>query len=743
MQALRRDPILVTFLAAVVLLAAFSLVLPVPPWLVEQVGWWADFPLLAVSLYAAWLASRAERTPWGRRFWNLVAVALALWFLVLLDWQFSWGERLPFDGELLVDFLFLAYYFTLLLATAVRPHERSGATRLSALFLTEVAAGLVLAFGLLEYYVVLPSRLAPKSYETYVPSLSLYVLLDVVLVTRAAWWCRSARSLRWHIPYCALTAGFMCTLLHDVHELLVYSEGNSLQPSSWDLVWWAQFVCLVVAARAGALGAGVEESSPADDLLSPLPTVFGPVASFAFILPVIHLSQLFGVPDRVLDKPRETLVLACALVLGVLAILHQQLTTARYRRVSQSLHEAQILLQQSRKMEALGRLAGGVAHGFNNLLSVIVGYSEILMERVGPAEKNVDALQQIRFAAERAASLTRQLATFSRGRLDQEALVDLDRTIATLVPTMQRLLGAGIELKIEAGSSSAWIRVDPQQFERALLNVIANARDATPDGGRVSIWTRALVVAESESPTLGLLPQGRYVEVTVTDTGHGMDDDVRSRLFEPFFTTRRGEDHRGLGLPIVYGVVRQASGHIEVDSRPGEGTTVRLYLPRHQPPAAGADAQPPVAIHARPATVLLAEDERGLRRLIRSTLEEAGYDVLEAADGGTAVDVADRHPGTIDLLLSDVVMPVLSGPEVARRLLATRPEMRVLFISGYAPDTLGELRVQGTTADLLPKPFSMMDLLERVGRLLAATAATPAAGRAATPVSDGDGEVVA
>jgi signal transduction histidine kinase/CheY-like chemotaxis protein len=737
MQALRRDPILIIVAVAVTALSAVSFILPVPKPVVEAIGWWSDFPLLALTILATWRASAHERTTWGRRFWKLVTIGLGLWFVVLLQWQFSWGENLPLHGDVLGDFLFLGYYFALLLATAVKPHERSGSTRLSPILLAEVAAGALLAFGMLAYFVILPSRITPASYETYVPSLSLYVLLDLVLVGRVAWWCHTTRGSSWRTVYCALAAGFGFTLLHDIHELVVYTEGNTLQVSPWDLVWWAQFLCLVLAARASRHSAplrGAEADQPEFSADAGRQAILGPVASYAFILPVIHLGgRVSGVLDPVLDKPRETLVLACAVVLGLLAVLHQELMNRRYRVVSQNLHDAQILLQQSRKMEALGRLAGGVAHGFNNLLSVIVGYTEILMERVGPGDAALEPLQQIRFAAERAATLTRQLATFGRGRLDQEVSLGLDRAVEALLPTMQRLLTDRVTLTFAPGAGGAWIQVDPDQFERALLNIVANARDALHDGGTVKVATRALILADGESSTLGLLPPGRYVEVAVTDSGAGMDDEVRSRLFEPFFTTRHAEGRKGLGLATVYGVVRQASGHIEVDSRPGAGTTVRLYLPRRQPPVEvkrEAEAPPPVD---RRCTVLLAEDERGLRRLIRSALELEGLVVLEAADGGAAVDVAENHPGTIDLLVSDVVMPVFGGPEVARRVLAGRPETRVLFISGYAPETLGDLHVRGTETSLLPKPFTMTDLVAKVRALLPARAGRPPGARAGGP----------
>jgi signal transduction histidine kinase/ActR/RegA family two-component response regulator len=445
------------------------------------------------------------------------------------------------------------------------------------------------------------------------------------------------------------------------------------------------------------------------------------VVSYAFVLPVVHLAgRVLGLLDPVLDGSRETLVLACALLLGGQAVLHQYLLNDRFRRLSGDLYEARILLQQSRKMEALGRLAGGVAHGFNNLLSVILGYTEMLAERFTPGDQASESLQQVKLAAEKASALTRQLAIFSLGRLGRDVPLELDAVVAGHLPIVRRLLTGSVTLTFRPGAPGAWIRADADQFERALLNIAANARDAIEGAGEVRITTRTLALAEGDA-SIGLLPPGPYVEIAISDTGAGMSDPVRSRLFEPFFTTRQDEGHRGLGLAIVYGVVRQASGHIEVHSAPGAGTTIRMYLPRCLPAQTAAEEAEDRGAHVggRPFTVLLAEDEAGLRRLIRSTLEAEGFRVIEAADGQAAVDCAEQHPGAIDLFLSDVVMPGCAGPEAARRIVEERPETRVLFISGYAPEVLGDLRVRGAAVALVAKPFVLTDLLSQVRALLA------------------------
>lgn len=716
MRSLRRDPVFVSAVAVVAALVVAAFALPLGAVQRQAVSDWSDFLLLALAVVAAWQALQREQSPSGRRFWRYVTVSLVVWYAALVQWWVVADKDWNLGSDVLSDCLYLAYYLGLVTATATRPHERREAPSPSAIVSTEVAAAGVLAFGLLTYFVILPSRFAPRAYETFVPSLSLYVLMDVVLVARLAWWCRTTASSWWRPTYCALAAALSFSLLHDVHELLVYRAGQSLEPSPWDLVWWGQFLALVAAARLSVHRSAVAaEQAPRETGGAPVgAAVFGPVASYAFILPVVHLGGgLAGLLDPGLDRPRETLVLACALVLGGLAVLHTRLTDRRYRLTRESLYAAQTLLQQSRKMEALGRLAGVIAHDFNNLLSVIIGYADLLAERLTMGDRLLDPVGQIRQAAERAATLTRQLAVVSRGQLAREGLFDVDLALSALAPTVQRLAADRVTLSVEPGAAGAWVGADRDQFERAIINIAANARDAMPEGGTFRIATRRLELSEGESRLHGSLPAGSYVVMELADTGVGMSEEVRSKVFEPFFTTKPEEAHRGLGLAVVYGIVRHAGGHIEVESSEGEGTLVRIFLPRRESRPENQSIRESPPAEDRPLTVLVAEDERGLRRLMCSGLERAGFKVLEAADGRAAVDVGEQYPGRIDLLVSDVVMPGCGGPEAARRLLAGRPEMRVMFVSGYAPESLGDLRVTDGEVVLLPKPFTIGELASR------------------------------
>jgi two-component system, cell cycle sensor histidine kinase and response regulator CckA len=730
MGDLRRDPIVLLAAAVYALVAVVCLLLALPVRLRATLTSWADVVLLGLALAQSWRTFRDERAAGGRRFWGLVTASLGTWFVVVLLSAAGGAERWGSGFSVLTDGLFLVYYLGLILATTRKPDDLPRRAELSAILVTEVAGACILACGLLAYFIVLPSRLTPGAYATFVPSLTLFVLLDSALLGRLAWWARGTPGGRWHRVYLALAISLACTLLHDAHELATYTRGESLAPSPWDLVWWAQFVTLAIAARAARPHEGERPASPdqpRETGATARRQALGAVVPFAFVLPGVHLAgRLLGGFDPALDTSRETLVLASVMVLGGLAVIHQVLLDRRFRIVRGHLRDAQGQLQQARKMEALGRLAGGIAHDFNNLLSVILGYSEVLQGRCTPGDRIAGPVEQIRQAAERAATLTRQLTVFSRGQLTQQQVVELDRAVEAVVPLLRRLVGDRVTVVVTPGVPGGLVNVDPFQFERALINLAANAGEAMPDGGTLAVRTSAVDLREDGPKRIGALPAGAYLVVELSDTGTGMTADVRAHLFEPFFTTRPRDRHRGLGLSLVYGIMSRLGGHIDVASVPGQGTTVRLYCPRHaEERPAGAEA-PASAPTGEGLTVLLAEDEDDLRDLMRSFLEEAGFVVLDAADGRAALDLATQYPGRIDALVSDVVMPGIDGKELARRLGTERPEMRVLFVSGYTPDLLDGLEMAIAPPDLMQKPFTMQELVARVREVVAGGRRAPA-----------------
>lgn len=371
-------------------------------------------------------------------------------------------------------------------------------------------------------------------------------------------------------------------------------------------------------------------------------------------------------------------------------------------------------LRQAQKMEAVGRLAGGVAHDFNNLLTIISGYGELLLSEVeGRLRQDVQAILE---GAERASALTRQLLALSRRQASEPRLLDLNGIISGMEKILRRALGEDVALEVFLSPSLWSVRADPGQIEQVLLNLAVNARDAMPRGGRLVIATANSKTAEAAALRL---PVGEYVRLTVRDTGEGMEAEACQRIFEPFFSTKPREKGTGLGLAIVYGIVKQVGGEIFVDSRPGEGTVFTIYLPRAsgvpRPKVERAVALPAAANRE---TILLVEDEDGVRRLVHDTLTRNGYTVFQARDGPEALAIWRQHGARVDLLLTDVVMPGMSGPELASRLIAHRPELKVVYISGYTGDAIANHEALQPGAVLIQKPFTARLLLRRLRETL-------------------------
>jgi len=382
-------------------------------------------------------------------------------------------------------------------------------------------------------------------------------------------------------------------------------------------------------------------------------------------------------------------------------------------------------LQQSQKMEAVGRLAGGVAHDFNNMLTAILGSVELLLGDTGAAARGREELEIIREAATRAQDLIRQLLAFSSRQVLRPAVLDLNHLVGNVSKMLRRVIGEDVHLSTTLATDLGTVRADPGQLEQVLVNLAVNARDAMPGGGKLTIATSDIEYDLDHPPPssrhhLTLPPPlGRYVVLEVTDTGIGMSPEIRAHLFEPFFTTKPRGKGTGLGLATVYGIVRQSGGHITVESAPERGATFRIYLPRvHSPP----DALPGPGVIRAPVTgtetVLLTEDDPLVRLLARTVLERAGYAVLTAAGGKEALILADDHRGPIHLLLTDVVMPEMSGRELMHHLAERRPEVKVLYVTGYSEDAVAQHGVLDPGTAFLPKPFTPEVLTRKVREVL-------------------------
>jgi len=382
-------------------------------------------------------------------------------------------------------------------------------------------------------------------------------------------------------------------------------------------------------------------------------------------------------------------------------------------------------LRQSQKMQAVGELAGGVAHDFNNLLMVVKGHAEMLRDRLiaagsaegrDPARQNVLQIQQ---AAERAAALTRQLLAFSRMQVLQPRVLDLNEVVGGMIQMVSRVIGENIELAFLPGPNLGCTKADPTQIEQVVLNLVVNARDAMPNGGRLTIETSNIELDNRYAAQHAVVEPGPYIMLTVSDTGCGIDAATQARIFEPFFTTKEQGRGTGLGLATVYGVVKQSGGYIWVYSEVGHGTTFKIYLPLVM---ALSDAKVQEKIHRAPEpgteTILFVEDEMSVRELVTEYLSARGYRVLEAPDGVKALEIASEHDGEIQLLITDVVMPHLSGRELATRVSARRPRLKVLYISGYTDDSIFRHGVLEGGMAFLQKPFNLKALAAKVREVL-------------------------
>jgi two-component system cell cycle sensor histidine kinase/response regulator CckA len=392
------------------------------------------------------------------------------------------------------------------------------------------------------------------------------------------------------------------------------------------------------------------------------------------------------------------------------------------KRAEEALRHSEEQLRQAQKMEAVGRLAGGIAHDFNNLLSVILSYSEMLVEQFPVGDPRRDDLAEIGKAGQRGADLTRQLLMFSRQEVVEPRVLDLDVVLAQTDKMLQRIVGEDVDIVYVGAPTQARVRADPGHIEQVIVNLVVNARDAMPGGGKLTVEMKNVVLGEAYAREHLGIGAGKYVMLAVSDTGMGMDRQTQKRIFEPFFTTKERGKGTGLGLSTVFGIVQQCGGGIWVSSEPGHGTTFKVYLPRVE---AQTDATPTPEAQVAPLealvgseTILLVEDEDQIRAVARGILRKQGYHVMEAGNGDEALLQSKEFDGTIDLLVTDVVMPKMGGIELAERLAQSRPTMKVLCMSGYTDDALVRHGAMKGSIAYLQKPITPEKLARRVRRLL-------------------------
>ncbi|PYP71977.1 MAG: hybrid sensor histidine kinase/response regulator [Gemmatimonadetes bacterium] len=407
--------------------------------------------------------------------------------------------------------------------------------------------------------------------------------------------------------------------------------------------------------------------------------------------------------------------------LSVRAVRNVASGVAYYETIVRDVTEQRRLqaqLMQAQKMEAVGRLAGGVAHDFNNLLTVIISYSDLLLEDLGRDDPKREDVAAVRKAAEGAAALTHQLLAFSRQQVLQPKVLDVNATVANTEKLLRRLIGEDIQLVAKLGSGLGSVKADPGQIEQVIMNLAVNARDAMPAGGQLTIETANVEMDEAYVRGHPLAQPGRYVMLAVSDTGTGMDEQTKAHIFEPFFTTKELGKGTGLGLATVYGIVKQSGGFIWLYSEPGHGTSFKIYMPRVDESAERATPAAAAPLPRGTETILVVEDAPAVRAVTRQVLERQGYTVLEAPNGGAALVLATKHHGPIHLLLTDVVMPGVNGRQLAEQLARPRPDMMVLFTSGYTDDSVVRHGVLESGIAYLQKPFTPDGVARKVREVL-------------------------
>jgi two-component system cell cycle sensor histidine kinase/response regulator CckA len=396
------------------------------------------------------------------------------------------------------------------------------------------------------------------------------------------------------------------------------------------------------------------------------------------------------------------------------------------RRAEEALLRSEDQLRQSQKMEAVGRLAGGVAHHFNNLLTVINGYSEVLLSRAAAEDPSRAPLEAVREAGQRAAQLTRQILDFSHAVVPGRQMLDLREVVARMERSLRELAGERVEVTIAPPARLGRVKANPEHMQQVITNLAANACEAMPQGGQLAIEVRDVSLDEVYASSHPGVQPGPYVLLAVRDTGCGMDSVTVAHIFEPFFTTKEPTLSSGLGLSTVYGIVERSGGHVDVQSQPGKGTTMRVYLPRVTETGQLLHAaRPRVPLARGSETVLLVEDEPAVRRFVRGVLQASGYTLLEASEGEEALSLCEQHQGPIHLLLTDVIMPGMNGGELGKRFSAARPQGKVVYTSGFTDEGLVEAGILQEGAPFLQKPFSVESLAHKVREVLDSGASAP------------------
>lgn len=697
---------------------------------------WAEPPLLVLVVAALLRGMSGVAHREERRFWALLAVCFGLWLAGTVSSSLTAYVAAEQWIDLAADSAFLLSALACLLAIDQRPHQQSGWSARDATYIFSTLGTAAFVLALVLYFFVVPYVIQGQYTCDVVPTHLLILALDALITVRflhMAWACRDGW---WRPAYALLGCAAALWMVTDWMEWAVEHHRLELAyGQAWDVLWYVPFFVFVLLRRSRA----VRERSPAPRRSRGAPggVAEGPLATpvllliYALLFPVIHLS--LGVLQMLPPEGnswREFLVLYTLLGFVGMALSQHWLLVRRNRELDSavSVLVSKEQVQEAQKMEAVGRLAGGVAHDFNNLLMVVQLNCSLVKARLASDDQLHARLNEVAAAAERASRLTRQLLAFSRSQVLDRRVLDLGKTVREIEVMLQRALGERVRIAIRFEGGPLSVSADPNQIMQILLNLAVNAREAMPFSGRLTIGVGREVLSAPDTGTLPPAKPGSYVVLSVSDDGPGMDEQTRARIFEPFFSGKQGGV--GLGLATVYAIVVQSEGFIRVSSAPGEGTTFRIYFPEVEAEPDGGEAQPRTTESSAQelpsrARVLLVEDDAAVRGTVRALLDAFDLEVVEAETGEEALQRYQRLPAAPDLLLTDIVMPGMSGWELADRLRRIQPSLPVLYASGYAKSDMMEGRTLGPREAYLRKPFDMIDLRNTLEHLLGIDAGKP------------------
>lgn len=720
---------------AVLIVAALPFVFPIlsAETLEEFSLSYVDMVNLAVVVAAFGIgAGRLSHHPERRRFVMFLTAAFVLWFTVRLIYVVFPDSIGTFLGDVSGDLLYLFFYLALILAAESKPHLRAGWSKADSAHKIQVRGAAVFLLVMLGYFVLIPSTLNYEVYGTWLPSLYMYLALDLYVAFRFIYIRAACPSPSWRRVYGLLALAAAFWAFTDAIECMSYAGVIEMPAVGWsDLLWFAPYPLLVIVGSMTHRISVLEDGADAEEIVRrevSITRAVAPQVVMAFLFPAIHVGLYgIGLLDDATRQARDILVFVALVAMGSLVVVQQLILEQCNRTLSDDLGRINERLSQAQRMEAVGRLAGGIAHDFNNLLTAILGHSQLLLGRLTANDRSRKDVEKIDKAGRRAANLTKQLLAFSRRQVLQPIVIDLNAVIRDIEDMLDRLIGENIRVVTCLQPGAVAVLADPGQLEQVVMNLVLNARDAMPDGGELTLITEQPPRDASIAPGIG---PGDWVVLRVRDTGAGMRDEVRNQAFEPFFTTKEQGKGTGLGLSTVYGIVTQSGGEVAIESNMGEGTTVTIVLPRVTdiPAMVTGELDRTVEIAERGTeTVLLVEDEAAVRELARDILEIHGYTVIEASDGRSAIDLYRDHEGDIELLLTDVVMPHVGGLELAQELHRRRPELPVVYMSGYSDEASFRDGALGKGEVFLAKPFTPDALVAKLMEVLRSTRGIPSA----------------